>query len=236
MGSMSHHWTEDPPSARARRWPVSLIMKRLPPPKPTRAKLREPRAPARPSPSSLGVLYGAGPPSPHRQPKVESLSTTFESKTQIRFPDCDPFRHLNNARYLDYFMNAREDHLKHYMGFDIYALLKEQAIGWVVSTSHIAYLSPAQLMETVVIDSTLLRLGAPEALVEMRMWDEQKSRLKALLWSTFVLVDVRTGKPIAHPEELAARFAPVESPLADPATTFEQRIAALRSRSSPPER
>ena len=26
-----------------------------------------------------------------------------ESEVVIRFPDCDPFRHLNNSRYVDYF-------------------------------------------------------------------------------------------------------------------------------------
>ncbi len=31
------------------------------------------------------------------------------SQAIIRFQDCDPYAHLNNGRYLDYFMNARED-------------------------------------------------------------------------------------------------------------------------------
>jgi acyl-CoA thioesterase FadM len=30
----------------------------------------------------------------------------------VRFSDCDPMGHLNNARYIDYMLNAREDHLK----------------------------------------------------------------------------------------------------------------------------
>jgi len=33
----------------------------------------------------------------------------LQSTYQVRFQDSDPFRHLNNARYLDYFVNARED-------------------------------------------------------------------------------------------------------------------------------
>jgi len=41
------------------------------------------------------------------------LSKTYpkltESRAIIRFQDCDPLRHLNNAKYFDYFYNARED-------------------------------------------------------------------------------------------------------------------------------
>ena len=29
----------------------------------------------------------------------------------VRFQDCDPFGHLNNARYIDYFLNARQDQI-----------------------------------------------------------------------------------------------------------------------------
>ena len=43
-----------------------------------------------------------------------------ESKTTIRFHDCDPFRHLNQARYLDYFVECREDQLREHYGLDMF--------------------------------------------------------------------------------------------------------------------
>ena len=42
---------------------------------------------------------------------MKQLEKTIESKVKIRFPDCDPFNHLNNSKYIDYIINAREDHL-----------------------------------------------------------------------------------------------------------------------------
>src|SRR6188472_1810792 len=87
---------------------------------------------------------------------MSMIQKVWESKTLIRFPDCDPFNHLNNARYLDYFMNAREDHLMRGMEFNIYKIAQEQGVSWVVASHRIAYLRPAMLMETVTIDSTLL--------------------------------------------------------------------------------
>lgn len=42
---------------------------------------------------------------------MKQLKKIIESKVKIRFPDCDPFNHLNNSKYIDYFINAREDQL-----------------------------------------------------------------------------------------------------------------------------
>jgi YbgC/YbaW family acyl-CoA thioester hydrolase len=156
------------------------------------------------------------------------MDKTFASEVLIRFPDCDPFNHLNNARYLDYFINAREDHLMGGMNFNIYQIAQEQGISWVVGSHRIAYLRPALLMETVVIDSTLLSIGERDLLVEMRMWNKGKSELKALLWSTFVHVDLRTGRSIKHGDGFTNHFAQFVKPLPDPKTTFEERVSALR--------
>src|SRR5215218_5334670 len=104
----------------------------------------------------------------------------WESSSLIRFPDCDPFNHLNNARYIDYFINAREDHLRAQLDFNIYAYAREHGRSWVVRQNQIVYLRPAFLMEVVVIDSTVLRFGDKDILVEMKMWDEAKSKLKSV--------------------------------------------------------
>ncbi len=38
-----------------------------------------------------------------------TATNVLGSKTKIRFQDCDPFNHLNNAAYINYLINARED-------------------------------------------------------------------------------------------------------------------------------
>ena len=38
---------------------------------------------------------------------MEPLEKNPESKVVVRFPDCDPFNHLHNSRYIDYYLNAR---------------------------------------------------------------------------------------------------------------------------------
>ena len=159
---------------------------------------------------------------------MSTPSKIWESKTIIRFPDCDPFNHLNNARYIDYFINAREDHIMNYLHFNIYNYAAQNGFGWVVSKNQIAYLKPAFLMETVVIDSTLLRAGDREVFVEMKMWNEQKNKLKSVLWSNFVHINMKTKRPENHPKELLEMFAPFENPLSSK-MSFDERVEQLRN-------
>ena len=152
----------------------------------------------------------------------------WESKSLIRFPDCDPFNHLNNARYLDYFINAREDHAVANLNFNIYHFAAKHGLSWVVSKTQIVYLKPAFLMETVVIDSTILELGEKELLVEMKMWDEEKKKLKSVLWTNFVHVNLKTQKPERHSTELIDLFKPFENPLPQK-ISFDERVEQLRN-------
>ena len=157
-----------------------------------------------------------------------TIAKVWESKSLIRFPDCDPFNHLNNARYLDYFINAREDQAMKYLNFNIYGYAAEKGLSWVVSKNQIVYIKPAFLMETVVIDSTILELREKDLLVEMKMWNEKKDKLKSILWSNFAHVNLKTQKPETHSQELMAIFKPLENSLPTP-VNFDERVENLRS-------
>ena len=159
---------------------------------------------------------------------MNTTSKLWQSKVLIRFPDCDPFNHLNNARYIDYFINAREDHIIENMNFNIYHFAARNGLGWVVSKNQIAYLKPAFLMETVIIDSRLLRLGETDILVEMKMWNESKDKLKSVLWSNFVHINMKTQKPESHSQELINTFKPFEDPI-DANIGFDERVVQLRN-------
>lgn len=151
-----------------------------------------------------------------------------ESKALIRFPDCDPFNHLNNSRYIDYFINAREDHLQQHYDLNIYAYGKQHGKSWVVGQNQIAYLKPAMLMEQVVIRSTILDLADTDILVEMTMWNKDKTQLKAILWSRFVHFNLLTQKRDTHSAELMEYFKPLENSLPQK-LSFEERVEELRA-------
>jgi acyl-CoA thioester hydrolase len=158
---------------------------------------------------------------------MSEIQTTWETEYLIRFPDCDPFNHLNNSRYLDYFINAREDHLLKFHHFNIYDLAREKGISWVVSKHQIVYLKPALLMETVVIQSTLIRMDEREIEVEMIMWNHNKTVMKAFLWTNFVHFNLKTQKREIHSADLMNAFQPYCISL--PASfIFEKRIEQMK--------
>src|ERR1700742_1316561 len=103
----------------------------------------------------------------------------LESVYTVRFNDCDPFGHLNNSRYIDYLLNAREDHLR--MHYDLTLdTWHKQGYGWVVGGHEIIYLKPARYNERIVIQSQLLEAGDSHLLVEASMTDENEQQLKAI--------------------------------------------------------
>jgi acyl-CoA thioester hydrolase len=122
------------------------------------------------------------------------------SNYTIRFSDCDPFGHLNNARYIDYFLNAREDHLKLAYQIDLKQFYN-QGLTWLVGGHEIAYLRPADYNETVKITSSLLEAAPDYLLVEMIMTDESQSHLKAVMHTRFIPVGLKSGKRENHPDD-----------------------------------
>jgi acyl-CoA thioester hydrolase len=123
-----------------------------------------------------------------------------ESLLIARFQDCDPFGHLNNARYIDYFLNARQDQIAKYYNLRTY----EQGMqaSWVISTTQIAYVRPVLAMEEVLVRTRLLHFDDTSLVVEGRMLDKGEKYLKSLIWFEFVYISLSNGRPVKHPDEL----------------------------------
>lgn len=150
----------------------------------------------------------------------------LESKVKIRFQDCDPFNHLNNAAYLNYLINAREDQVLEQYGLDIYNMAKTNGISWVTASNQISYIRPAFLMEEVVINSQLLLVKDSSIKVELKMWNKDKTEIKAVMWSTFVHFNLLKQKTEKHSEELIKLFKSVVNPI--DTNVFEERILSIK--------
>lgn len=122
-----------------------------------------------------------------------------ESAYIVRFNDCDPFGHLNNSKFIDYFLNAREDHLRTHYDIDLRVWL-QQGQAFVVSQHEIRYLRPAMYNESVIIRTALIGWGDSWLQVEMTMTGKD-GQLKAILWTWFTRIHPGTGKRMTHPPE-----------------------------------
>ena len=153
---------------------------------------------------------------------MKKFDKILKSKAIIRFQDCDPFNHLNNAAYLNYFTNAREDQIKNYYGIDIYAMAKESGISWVVGSNQIAYINPAFLKEDIVIESQLLNYKSTSLFVELRMWNKDETKIKAVMWSNFVHFNLLNQKRENHSDQIMKLFEEVHNPV--DTSSFEKRV------------
>ena len=124
-----------------------------------------------------------------------------ESVIQVRFQDCDPFGHLNNVRYIDYFLNARMDHLQNFYGVNIYKQEKPMTASWVIKKTQIAYLRPAMLAEEVVIRTRVIHYTDSTIVVEGLMLDKEAKHLKSVVWIEFAYISMATGRPTTHDED-----------------------------------
>ncbi|GAB3303269.1 acyl-CoA thioesterase [Hymenobacter tenuis] len=160
---------------------------------------------------------------------ASSLVQVPETTHRIRFQDCDMLGHLNNARYLDYFLNAREEHTIQHYDLNLGKLARNSNSGWVITKHHIAYLRPANHAEVVRIRTQLIHFDNSNLVVEMQMLSEDGQRLKAVLWSEMAFVKVPGGTRTEHPDELMDMLEEldVDDISYDP-DGFDERVRYLR--------
>jgi YbgC/YbaW family acyl-CoA thioester hydrolase len=160
---------------------------------------------------------------------MTDMKKILESTMKIRFHDCDPFNHLNNSRYIDYIMTARGDQILDHYNLDIYKLAREQKIGWVTVQTQIAYLTPATVMEEIIIQTRLLAYTDKSLTVEALMLSGDRATLKTVMWIKLVQVNLSNGKSQYHGMDLISLFAQVVNPLPIE-SNFEERVKGLRQK------
>ncbi|WPR70330.1 acyl-CoA thioesterase [Flavobacterium sp. NG2] len=156
------------------------------------------------------------------------MNKTPQSTYRIRFNDCDLFGHLNNSKYLDYFINAREDHLKQFYEFDLSEYYKSN-LGWVVWSHEIAYVRPAKYNEMVMIQSSLLSACDQFLHFEAIMLDENQNHLKAIMRTKLIHVSTVTGKKELHSSDFLKWAKTIENQEANQIPDLQARIKQLTS-------
>lgn len=155
------------------------------------------------------------------------MSLETSSTVKIRFIDCDPIGHLNNSKYLDYMLNAREDHVENHYGFTYQDIIQQTGSTWVTIQNEIAYLREVRYNEVVEITSKIIEIGTRTSTVEIMMKNPTTGIVNAVLWTTVIFFNLKTRKTDTLPEHLHHLFAHflVEIPQKE----FKERVAFLRA-------
>lgn len=156
---------------------------------------------------------------------------TMKLKRRVSFEDCDPFAHLNNANYLNYFLNARDTQLRENQVLDLLTHAKETGKGWVVTSHDIRYLRPAVVGEELEIWSRMLTFDQRANLVEFLMVSPEKKQLKSILHSRFTYVSIDQARPVKMEPKIQDLFHSISLFPARPLADFhvEERIAQVKT-------
>ncbi len=150
-----------------------------------------------------------------------------ESRVLIRFQDCDPLRHLNNAKYFDYFFNAREDQVPKLYGVEMMDFIRKYQAAWVIYNHNISYVKPAMVGEWVRIKSRIIWHNDNTVVLEYYMTDDSETQLKTLLWTTMRYVTLSEGKSTNHTGAVNEFLAATSMNLDIAGIEIKQRVKAL---------
>lgn len=154
------------------------------------------------------------------------MEKEFLSTVKIRFADCDPIGHLNNVKYLEYMLNAREDHVEQNYGFTYEQYTRDTGCTWVTIQNEIAYLKEVRYNSTVQITSKTIFIDDLTTVVELVMKDE-KGLVNAVFWLTVIYFNMKSRRaekmPVATMDKFAHFVVNIEH------KTFKERVAFFRN-------
>lgn len=131
---------------------------------------------------------------------------TKEVKIKVRGYHLDGYQHVNNARYLEFFEEARWAFFEE---SDALKTLQKKNIMFVVVNVNINYRYPASVGQTLVIKSkldNLAEVGGKKSTFKQTIYLENTDTVVCDAIITFVLFDGKTQRAIATTEEIREMF------------------------------
>ena len=123
----------------------------------------------------------------------------FYHPIEVRYGDLDPQGHVNNAKHLTYFEQARIEYwIK--MGF----FTKDQSfmeIGVIVADVHLTYLQPVYFGQNIKVGVRVVKLGNKSMIWEQNIVDADTNKELAKGELVIVTYDYKAGKTIPIPQE-----------------------------------
>ncbi|RPJ23195.1 MAG: acyl-CoA thioesterase [Chloroflexi bacterium] len=123
----------------------------------------------------------------------------FYHPVEVRYGDLDPQGHVNNAKHLTYFEQARVAYM-----IDLGLFTKDQSfmkIGVIVADVHITYLAPVYFGQNIKIGVRTVKIGNKSMTWEQNVMDADSGSELSKGELAIVTYDYETGKTISIPQE-----------------------------------
>ncbi len=132
----------------------------------------------------------------------------FFHPTEVRYGDLDPQGHVNNAKYLSYFEQARIYYLVKLGLFS-----KDQSfmeVGVIIADIHITYHAPVHYSDPIKIGVRTVKIGNKSITTEQAVVHSDTGKIMASGKVVLVTFDYEGMKPIAVPEDWRNRISKFE--------------------------
>jgi acyl-CoA thioester hydrolase len=128
----------------------------------------------------------------------------FVHRLDVRFRDCDPMGHTNNAVYLTYLEQARFAHWRDVWGMN-FERLPQGTPGVILARAEIDFRLPARYGDILEIRIGLERIGRTSFTYTYEVVD-QEGRIVANARTVQVMYDYAAARPVPISEELKAKL------------------------------
>jgi len=128
----------------------------------------------------------------------------FFHPIEVRYGDLDPQGHVNNAKHLTYFEQARV----HYL-IQLGLFSRDQSfmeIGVVIADIHIAYKSPIHYDDNIKVGVKTVKIGNKSVTVEQCVMNADTGEIMSLGTVVMVTYDYKDLRPIPVPDEWKKRI------------------------------
>jgi acyl-CoA thioester hydrolase len=132
------------------------------------------------------------------------MTPIFSYHLEVRFRDCDPMGHVNNAVYLTYLEQARLAHWRKLWGFGVEAMPTDSP-GVILARAEIDFRIPARYGDMLEIRIGLARIGRTSFTYEYEVLDDA-GRIVAIASSVQVMYDYASGRPVPVPQDIRAKL------------------------------
>ncbi len=125
---------------------------------------------------------------------------------QIRFNDIDPFGHVNNATYQEYFDLGRVQYYKRIFDGELFS----KEIAMVIASVTTNFISPVHLHDQIEVRTKIDEIGNKSLKMLQHVVDLNSGELKATCLAVMVSFKTSNHETVAIPELWRAKFTEFE--------------------------
>lgn len=130
----------------------------------------------------------------------------FQSRIEVRPDDIDMNQHVHNSKYFDYVLAARYDQMERCYGMSMEAFL-DRGYSWVVRASYMEHKRPLRIEDAAIVKTKIEEVKSRGVKVAFEIHKESDQKLVAKGWLDYTMVDLKSGRPQAIPEDILKTYS-----------------------------